>query len=246
MLLSLGFSSCVSKKKYIYFQDQIAKDSALLSGEMAEFIQPTIKPNDLLSISVSALDPKVVAPFNLNSGNTGSTNNVASEYLVDQNGMIEFPVIGSLQVGGYNRVEVTNLLKDKLKAYISNPIVNIRLLNFKVVVLGDVRSPGVLNISTERISLPEAISMVGDLKITALRKNVLVIRYINGRRTETRVDLTSKDVFKSPVFYLAQNDIIYVEPNRAALASNSLARTYLAISLTSVSLLVNVINLLTR
>lgn len=252
-------SSCAKQKDFVYFQSTTSQDTAQLVNtfEPKNYI-PILHTDDIVSIQVSAVDPEVVKPFNMgqshfstslsggNSSNNGSGNSSSPGFLIDANGMIDFPVLGSLKMAGLNRMEATEMLKNKLKPYVNNPIVNIRILNYKVTVLGEVKSPGVYTIPHERITLPEALGLAGDLTIAGVRKNVLVIRDDNGKKTETRIDLTSKDVFNSPVYYLNQNDLVYVEPSKARIQSSTPTVQFGSLIVTSASLIINVLTLLAR
>ncbi len=199
------------------------------------------------------MDAEAVKPFNLpvllnNNVMNGYTNGNANPqgYLIDAEGNIDFPVLGKIKIAGLNRNEATELLKEKLKPYLKEVSILIRILNFKVTVLGEVRNPGSFNIPNERITLLEAIGIAGDLNITAVRKNVLVIRDENGKKTEYRVDLTKKGVFVSPVYYLNQNDVVYVQPNRAKINSSVINPANAGIVISAVSLIVSVLVLLSR
>lgn len=216
-LILLTFS-CSQNKQIAYYQniDKISNDQSVVSYE------PTIQPDDLLMIIVSAPDAEAAAPFNLETSNVPSVmgqSGVAQRqqqlYLVDKKGTVEFPVLGSLELGGKTKEEVVNLLKDKLKVYLKSAIVNVRIMNFKVSVLGEVVKPGSFNISSERITLPEALSLAGDLTIYGRRENVILVREINGKKSFNRIDLTKADFINSPYYYLSQNDLVYIEPNKA-------------------------------
>lgn len=233
----------------IYFNsaEQIA------AAEANKNYTPVFRTDDFLAITVMGLDMVAVQPFNLPVTTLQSVNNGYSQgapspqgYLIDAEGNIDFPVIGKLKLAGLNRVAAIELLKEKLKTYISNPTVHIRILNFKVTVLGEVRSPGTFNIPNERITLLEALGLAGDLNITAKRKNVLVIRDVDGKKTETRVDLTSKELFSSPVYYLNQNDMVYVQPNRAKINSSVVNASNVGIIISIASLLTTIAVLLSR
>lgn len=243
------FQSCVSKREYIYFQKTVRNDSMPEAGSLIKYTQPTLKSNDLISIAVSAVDPKVVEPFNLSTTSNDLSDGrsvSAPTYLIDADGMIDFPVLGNMNIAGLTRVQATQLIRDRLKSYVTNPIVNIRMLNFKITVLGEVKNPGVYTIQNERITLPEAIGLAGDLNLTGIRNNVLVVREVEGQRIETRVNMASDSVFNSPVYYLNQNDLIYVEPNKVALTYNNQTRSYLALGLSATTLIINIINLVRK
>lgn len=205
--------ACGTPKDVSYIQNAEANEKIEIPTN------PTLlyKPNDILNISVSASDPEAALAFNKNN-NSGDTETMASEakslYLIDENGNIEFPVLGTLKVGNLTSVEVKLLLKDLLKTYIKNPIVSVKLDNFKITILGEVSSPGTFIIDDERISILESIGLAGDLGIQGKRTNVTVLRMENGQQIVHKLDLTSKELFNSPAYYLAQNDVVYVEPNK--------------------------------
>ncbi|SHJ00580.1 polysaccharide biosynthesis/export family protein [Flavobacterium terrae] len=213
----LLITSCSQQKKITYYQnvDQIST----FNGSSFE---PTIQPDDLLMIIVSAPDQEAAAPFNLTSENIPTPNGQAYTaarqqqlYLVDKNGLVDFPVLGQLQFGGLTKTEVIEQLKEKLLKYLKNPIVNIRIMNFKFTVQGEVTRPGSYPINSERVTLIEALSMAGDLTIYGKRNNIVVVRELNGKKSIGRVDITKADFINSPYYYLSQNDLIYVEPNNA-------------------------------
>ncbi len=248
LLLSIILlSSCTSKKKLIYFQ------GTLQNSESNKNYTPTLQLDDLLSISIGGLDQDAIKPFNLP---IAQANNLTGGYttgsptpqgfLIDAEGNVELPVIGKIKLAGLTRIQATDLLKQKLTPYLQNPIVQIRIINFKITVLGEVRNPGTFTIPNERVTLPEALGIAGDLNITGVRKNVLVIREVDGKKTETRIDLTSKELFSSPVYYLNQNDVLYVEPNRSRVNSSVINTANAGIAISIASLLTTIIVLLSR
>ncbi len=249
LVSALALFSCVNKKKIIYFQG----DKAIASDTTKKH-SPLLKIDDLLMITVMSMDAEATKPFNLSTygANQNSLNSTANSntgpkgYLIDENGEIAFPVIGKIKLAGLNRTRACDLIKEKLKDYLKDPIVHIEIQNFNITILGDVSRPGNYTVNHERITLIEAIGMAGDLNISGLRKNVLVIRDNNGIKTETRVDLTNKELFNSPVFYLQQNDIVYVEQNRPKKNTAAINPTSITLILTSITLLITLITLLTR
>ncbi|MFK5890152.1 MAG: polysaccharide biosynthesis/export family protein [Flavobacteriaceae bacterium] len=240
-------SSCASRQDMVYFQGDDTNINASVKYEL------TYKPDDLLTIAVSALDMDAVKPFNLYvadyrrgsaSGSITSTPSLQT-YLVDAEGTIDFPVIGSIAIAGLTRKEATRLISDKLKPYVNNPIVNIRLTNFKISVLGEVKSPGTFTIPNERITLPEALGLASDLSIQAKRANILIVREVDGKVTKTYIDLRSNAIFNSPFYYLQQNDMVYVEPNNAKIKSSSYNQ-FTAITISAFSTLISVYAILFR
>jgi polysaccharide biosynthesis/export protein len=246
------FSSCSVPKKTVYFQKKHEQAADIVNN--GKYV-PVLQPSDLLSITVSGIDPESVEPFNTHPTIQSTANNfimgsyvVGSPYLwgytIDADSTINFPVIGKIKLGGLDKDVATDSLTSKLQAYVSNPVVNIRILNYKITVLGDVRNPGTFMIANERITLPQAIGLAGDLNITGVRYNIVVIRYIDGKKTETRVDLTTDQVFDSPVYYLRQNDLVYVQPNRAKINSALFNATNVGIAISVISLILTMANII--
>lgn len=224
LIAILVLTSCGSRKNIVYFQDEPIEDGVLVSEP-----KPIIyKPDDILTINVSALDPDTVKPFNLQvvSNNDSNLLNAGGQqqfqsYLIDYDGNIDFPVLGKLKVAGLNRSELTSMLVEKISEYANNPIVNVRLSNFTITILGEVRNPGTFTIKDERITVLEALGLADDLTIFGKRKNVLLIREVDGKKKFAKIDLTSVNAVNSPVYYLQQNDVIYVEPNNARIRSST-------------------------
>lgn len=250
LILVITISSCVSKKDIIYFQNDEIDQS-----KVSNSYKTIIKPDDVLQITITALDVEAVRPFNLAAVTYSTSSNSAigvaqqQTYLVDTNGEIDFPVLGKLKIGGMTRDQFIAFLKDKLEPdYILDPNINIRIANYKVTVLGDVQRPGSYPIPNERITILEAIGLAGDLNISGQRQNVIVHREEEGKKVQYQVDLLSKKIFTSPVYYLQQNDVVYVEPNYARIQSASAnSNTSLIISISGVIIsLLTAISLLTR
>ncbi|MNK00933.1 Polysaccharide biosynthesis/export protein [compost metagenome] len=242
-------SSCSSREKIVYFQN-----ISEMNNENIVKYEPKLKPDDLLMIIVSAPDSEAAAPFNLPavgvSGTNGGVDMVNPQlryqtYLINNDGDIQFPVIGNLKLGGLTRSEALTKLNAELKKYINNPVVNMRILNYKVSVFGEVARPGTFEIATERITLPEALSRAGDMSIYGNRHNILVIREIDGKKTHNFVDITKADFINSPFYYLSQNDLVYVEPNKTKINS-SVVGPNTSVIISSVSLLITLIALLAR
>lgn len=224
ILAIIATTSCVSRKSIVYFQDETLEEGQLSS----EPAQLKYKPDDILTINVSALDPDTVKPFNLPliSNNTGDLIGAQGalqqqSYLVDYNGNIEFPVLGTIKVKGLTRTELTTLLVNRIKTMAKDPIVNVRLANFTITVIGEVTSPGTFTMQDERVTLIEALGYANDLTIYGQRKNVKLIREVDGKKKSANIDLTSINTVNSDLYYLQQNDIIYVEPNNAKVRSSS-------------------------
>lgn len=214
----LFLSSCASKKDTVYLQDTV------LLNNVYEKSVPKIRPNDMLAISVSAANMRATEHFNQTSiykmRSTNTTEPAQNVFTVSDAGTIDFPVLGEVYVNGLTRNEAIILFKQKLDGYIVDPGVNINFVNFKISVIGEVNKPGTFTLPNERITILEAIALSGDLTIQGKRNNVMVIREENGVKQTFTVDLTSKEALNSPVYYLAQNDVIYVEPNKSKIQSS--------------------------
>ncbi|TXD73694.1 sugar transporter [Aequorivita antarctica] len=212
LLICISLFSCATKKEIVYFQDA----ENLNLKEIETSFEPIIEPNDILYITVSSMDEEVTKPFKRTIGSEGSpiTNNIQLQgYLVDSEGNIRFPVLGTLPVMGKTRGTVEKELKTKLSEYITDVVVDVRIINFKVTVIGEVKAPGVFRIQDERVTLPEAIALAGDFTLDGNRKEVTVIREENGVRKVSKIDYTSSELFTSSYYFLKQNDIVYVEPS---------------------------------
>lgn len=216
-------SSCASRKEMVYFQDE-----PLTSSEINNMSTELVyQPNDLLTIDINGADAETVQPFRLppvtfNESVINAQGTLRMQaYLIDVNGNIEFPVLGTIKIAGMTRSQATTFFKEKLAEYVKDPIVNIRLANFSISVLGEVNRPGVYNIQDERVSLSEALGLAGDLTIYGQRNNVFLIREVDGKKRFAKIDLTSINVVNSPLYYLVQNDVIYVEPNNSKVRSST-------------------------
>ncbi|RFZ85756.1 polysaccharide export protein [Mucilaginibacter terrenus] len=220
IFLALAFfvSSCTSYKNVPYFQD-LNRDS-IHTEDITNKTPLTIQPGDLLGIHVTSMNPDASYLFNYNLERPSGTNLDKSEqnavvgYLVDKAGNIRLPLVGDVNVLGMSTFDIAKLLEEKLLPYLTKPRVNVRIQNFKVSVMGDVRAPGVYTINNERATVTEALSLAGDLYVTGIRK-ILLVREVDGKRTYVPLDLTSKNLFNSPYYYLKNNDMIYVQPNQA-------------------------------
>ena len=219
LCLPLFIFSCATREQLVYFQ---GNDQETLNSIYEQNV-PKIQANDILAIGVTAADARATEPFNQSSvyqmrNSTDGSYRVT--YTVDENGMIDFPVLGQVTLGGLTRTEAIETLRSQLSKYIKDPGVNVTFTNFRVSVMGEVQKPGTFTLPNERVSILEALSMAGDLTIQGVRSNVMVIREQNGVKETHRVDLTSREALDSPVFYLAQNDVIYVEPNKSKIQSS--------------------------
>ena len=242
--------SCGSKNDVVYFNG-IDSDDNIVG---IDSYMPTYHMDDELVIVVNAIEAESAKPFNQKAVSYSSDRLDAfgrerlQTYIIDPEGNISFPVLGKITLSGLNREQATNLLEEKLKDYIKDPIVNIRTTNYKITVLGEVHNPGTYTATNERITLIEALAMAGDLTIYGERENVLIIHDYDGKKTFTRVNLKSKDLFEIPAYYLSQNDVVYVEPNKTQARASSIGPSTgvifstLGILLSTTALIITIIN----
>lgn len=250
ILLVGVWSGCASPEKVLYLQDVVQYKQQTIE----EAFEVRIHKDDLLSIVVSSQNPELALPFNLPVATyqVGSSTSFSGQqrilgYLVDSQGFIDFPILGKIQVDGLTRLRLTNLIKEKLVEgdYIKDPIVTVQMLNFKVSVMGEVSRPGSFSITSDRVTLLEALSMAGDLTIYGRRDRVAVIREQEGKRTVLYHDLRSADIFLSPCYYLQQNDIVYVEPNKAKIGQSEINQNNsVGVWLSAISLAATLINII--
>ncbi len=223
-LLLLLSSGCVKHTQLLYFRNQ-SEFVPLQGHEIHNQLRIKIQPDDVLFILVRALDQETAEPFNLFGGSNmqmmgqmGVQNPSLSGYLVDPLGNIDIPVLGRLSIAGLSIEEAKEMIAQKLKPYLNDPVIMIRFMNFRFTVLGEVKAPRTISVPGERITILEAIGQAGDLTPYSNRDKIMVIREQNGHREFGYVDIHSPEIFQSPYFYLQQNDIVYVEPIKEATA----------------------------
>lgn len=255
VLFALIFGACSTNKRIAYFKD--VSDTVYGNPQaiaMAQASELKVQPDDILQVTIQSIDPElnnIMGAGSMNelarSSNNAAVPTVPSDnipgYRVDKDGFIELPLAGKIKVDGLNTTEVKERIKAKALPYYKNPVVNVRLANFRVTVLGEVLRPGTYTVSNENISLLDAIGMAGDLTIYGRRENVLLIRKEQGQLSYIRFDLNSSKTFKSPYFVLHQGDVIYVEPNKSKVASTDVAklRSYSLIA-TGISMLIVILS----
>ncbi|MGM1056647.1 MAG: polysaccharide biosynthesis/export family protein [Bacteroidota bacterium] len=215
VVVLIGFlvlTSCSTRKEIVFFQgaEELENMKSLMKFE------PVFEVNDILHVKVSSLNEEVVAPFQMTTGRQsqgggGQQNPSLMGYMVDVDGNIQFPVLGKVPAAGISRSELEAYLTEEIKTYVTDPVVAVRLLNFRVIVLGET-GQSVVQVENERISMPELLASVGGINYDGLRDNILVIREVDGVKSIGRVNMTTADVFSNPFYYLKQNDIVYVEP----------------------------------
>ncbi len=228
-LLAVPFFSCSTVDKATYFNDMGDTKFA----ETGETLEPVLQKNDILSITVSSLNVEAAEMFNVAnkiSSQAGSVNGRPSPtagYLIDQDGYIQFPFIGGIMAAGLTKKDLRQYITKELivRKLLIEPIVDIRYLNFKVSVLGEVNNPSVFTIPNEKVTLLEALGLAGDMTIFAQRDNVFVISEQDGVKTTKRINLNTDELFTSPNYYLKSNDIVYVQPNKRKLRTTSTTAT---------------------
>ncbi|MBP5398574.1 MAG: polysaccharide biosynthesis/export family protein [Bacteroidales bacterium] len=249
--------SCKTSEKINYIQDVNPEEKMTVEN----FNAIRIQPRDIISIIVSSRNPELSKMFNLpvvtyqagtEFSESGSSQRLIG-YVVNENGEIDFPILGLLKIEGLTRWELSEFIKKKIveSNYIKDPIVSVEFVNFKVAVLGEVTSPGSFSIDSDKLTILDALSLARDLTIYGRRDRVFVIREQNGERTVYQMDLRSVDFFKSPAYYLKQNDVVYVEPNsvragQSTINENNVKSVSLWVSIgsflaTLATLLINVI-----
>ena len=247
ILCSLALISCASRKKMVYLINN-STDSTQVNQS-----KTTIKSDDILQIVISSDNPEVAEPYNLRryniSSNTvagsGESGTLLMTYLVNTEGNVEIPKLGPVKVAGLTTVEAVAHIKDILKDFIKNPSVIVRIANFKYSVLGEVNRPGSFNNISERVSIFDAIANAGDLAVHGKRQNIKHIREENGQAQIYTVDLTDQNIINQPYYYIKQNDVVYVEPNRVKLNSSKFGQS-VSSSLAIISLLISTIVIITR
>jgi len=239
-------SSCATTKNVPYFQDiSLAKMSVMDST--AVYADPKIQPDDILSISIFTTDPQSTSIINQSTTSlalgASSASSIGQQqvsgYLVDKKGEVELAVVGKIKLVGLTTYQARDSIRIRLEKLYNQPAVQVRFANFKVTILGEVARPAAYTLPNEKVSVLDAIGLAGDLTIYGKRENVLLIHDNNGKKEFARFNLNSGELFNSPYFYLKQNDVIYVEPNKAKIATNNASRTQtFAILGTALSLLI--------
>ena len=249
--IAILITGCGSSKNVAYF-----KNSEQVNLEMSRVLYDAhIMPKDVLSITVNTTDPEAAAPFNLTVATTQTTAlrmNATSQptlqsYIVDNEGNIEFPIIGKVHLGGLTKNEAEKVIFERIKPYMNateNPIVTVRMINYKISVLGEVSRPGMFTVANEKINILEALAQAGDLTIYGVRDRVQLIRENdNGQKEIHILNLNDANIINSPYYYLQQNDIIYVEPNKVK-SQNSSVGSMTTLWFSATSILISLTSLL--
>lgn len=214
--ITMMMSSCVSHNQLINYQDLARADTSVVMNLPKSNL--LIQPKDVLSIRVFSADEKLAEPFNFRTDQNNNFSIAAIQlggYLVDDEGFVDFPILGRIMLKGLNTSKAKEKIKEMLKNYLKDPVVSVRLLNFRITITGEVVSPGSFDIVNERISLIDAIGLSGGLTNYANRTNVLLVRETGEKKVGVRINLQDLSFFESEYYYLKQNDIIYVEPLRS-------------------------------
>lgn len=253
--VALLLASCAAQKRAWYIQDV----QASTAEEIVRSGQIRIKPLDRLIVVVNSKDPELAVPFNSSTSYSSLSgilsSNVSGQeslqaFTVDEEGMLEMPVIGKIECKGMTRSELERAIAEKIIAggYINDPTVNIQFADMKISIIGEVTNPGYYDIKRDKVSIFDALAMAGDMTVYGVRDQVIVAREANGTRTIEYLDLTSKDVFDSPAFYLQQNDVVYVKPNKYRAQTGSINQNrnfYLSLAGTVVSVATLIITITT-
>ena len=238
---------CGSSKEVAYWQNI---DSISLAASKGLY-DAKIMPKDELTILVQTTDPLTSEPFNLRSTGQTSSKNQITGYLVDNDGIINFPIVGKIHVAGLTKTECEDLIKSKIQPYLArteNPLVSVRTSSYRITVIGEVNRPGVIPVATEKISLIEALAEAGDMTIYGKRDNVLLVREDkSGEKHKVRLNMNDANIINSPYYYLQQNDIVYVEPHKVKArntffgSNTSIFYSVIGITTSLVSLLITVL-----
>ncbi|MCK7590217.1 polysaccharide biosynthesis/export family protein [Subsaxibacter sp. CAU 1640] len=246
IIVALFFNSCANKKEILYLQD-----ADNFNNSSIKFSTPKIQPNDILKITVGALESEAAIPYNKISSTSGPGNNIElmklEGYLVSEDHSIDFPQLG--QISTYNKsvIELQEEIKNRLETsgHLKNPTVNVRLLNAKVTVLGEVRNPGTFSFTEQNITLLQVLGLAGDLTINGKREDILVMRETDSLRQISHIDMTSAELLNSPFYNIKPNDVIIVSPNEPKVKSAGfVGNTGTLISV--ISILLTTIVLITR
>jgi polysaccharide export outer membrane protein len=249
-IIAASTTSCVQYEELLYFRKDIKNPRPPFPSETIQNLTALrIQKNDVLSITVHSFDPIQSAPFNLMQPGAVGGGGISpfTSYIVDENGEIDFPVLGKIALKDLTATEAKSRLVESLKVYLKEPVVNLRFVNFRISVLGEVNRPGTFIISNDRITVLEALGMAGDLTAYSNRSNILVVREQNGIRQFGELNIQSSEIFKSEYYYLKQGDLVYIEPTKDKEASIrdqfSEYLPWMTSSLSAITTIIAIINL---
>lgn len=211
LILIVSIISCTPQQKLPVYLENVT-DTTIVTN--VQVVEPLIQKNDLLQIQVysASIDPRVDAPYNLPMQSTGTTGG-GGGFLVDANGNIEYPRVGTIQVEGLNKQQLADVIKSKLVGQLTDPVVIVRFQNYKITILGEVNGQGSFTVPTEKLTILEAIGLAGGVSEFGKKDGIKVLRESNGKREVGIIDITSENIFESPYYQLAQNDVVIVEPS---------------------------------
>ncbi|MDO6429414.1 polysaccharide biosynthesis/export family protein [Flavitalea sp. BT771] len=251
LMILACMASCTGPRKMVYMYDLKDTSAGSISTGIYAF-ESLIQKNDQLWITVGGTNLEDLVLLNSGSGivQGSNVNPITSNatvqalgYLVEADGTIKLPFLDKVKAEGLTRLQLESVLTEKLKDYTKNPVVNVRFLNYRVTVMGEVSHPGSFTIPNERLTVLEALGLAGDLLILGRRENVLVLREVKGVRSFGRLNLLSKDIVNSPYYYLKTNDVVYVEPASSTFIARERIPQYITISAASLSLLLTIVNI---
>lgn len=242
MVVGIG---CANPRKMVYFSDVSDSLEHRKMVAATEFSSFKLKPGDILNITVQTLDPQSTQAFSTQGGGTGTTGGTVSGYTVSKDGYIEMPMVGKLKVSGLTLDQTREKVREHAREFYKDPLVNVRLANFQVTVLGEVARPGTLTLPAERMGIVDVIGLAGDLTPFGRRDKIMLIREEEGKKEFVHMDINSSEIFKSPYYYVKPGDIIYIEPTvvRARAASADVTRDrYISFGITGVSLIITILS----
>lgn len=240
------FLGCASNKPFVYFNDVNKADSGIMQNAAPALL---VQPGDILQVTISTLDKDISAFFNpsaIAAGTSAAGSSIQQGYLVDRSGFIDLPMIGKLKVANNSTEQVNEIIRSEVNKSLKNAFVATRIVNFKVSVLGDVAKPGSFNVANERITVLEALSLAGDMNITATRDDIMLIRDVEGKQTYHSISLNDSKLLGSPYYYLKNNDVLYVKPGPNKSFSSTRGFQLLPIALSALSLLTVIISTVLR
>jgi len=246
-------TSCVSSKEITYFQTEEKNIDPIIT-EIINQYTPRIQTGDILSVTVSSISPEANEMFNPYKDISSSFTSQSTQYnlppvmgfLVDQNGKVNLPMIGEIYVKDLTTEEARSRITKNLENYLVSPTVNVRIANYKVFAMGEFTRPGAYSIPNEIVTIPQLVSMAGDLTIYGKRDNILIVREEDGKRTFARVDLRNREVFNSDYYYLKPNDIIYVEAKKSKATSTDVLYQLTPIVLSALTFILTVARFFTN
>lgn len=248
ILIVAGFADCNSSKQVAYFQDVPDTASVVKRVKNTAFEEPVIHKGDVLNINITTIDAQVNG-IEQQEQAEGKEGESIKGFMVDKDGFIEMPIIGRVQVEGMTTMQLKEAVRQRALKYYKDPLVNVRIVNFYITILGEVRTPGRYIVNTEKVNIMDALGLAGDLTLGGKRNNVMIMREENGETVFTRVDLNSTDIFQSEYFYLQSGDKIYVEPLKALArsgTSDNRADRWVSLTLGVVSVMVATVSLALR